>query len=120
MSYLWTTISVKDLDASQNFYQEIVGLPLNARFAAGPETEIAFLGGEGTTVELICNKGVEAAAIDKGISLGFSVPSLEEKIVFLKERGITLESEILSPNPNMRFFFIQGPDGLRIQFVEQK
>lgn len=120
MSYLWTTINVNDLDASLNFYQEIVGLPLNVRFAAGPETEIAFLGCEGTTVELIFNKEAEAAAIGKGISLGFSVPSLEEKISFLKERGITLESEILSPNPHTRFFFIQDPDGLRIQFVEQK
>ena len=120
MSYLWTTINVKDMDASQNFYQEIIGLPLNARFAAGPELEIAFLGGEGTTVELTCNKGTAPAAIGKGISLGFSVPSLEEKIAFLKERGIALESDILSPNPHTRFFFIQDPDGLRIQFVEQK
>lgn len=120
MNYLWTTITVKDLDESLAFYQEIVGLPLNARFQAGPETEIAFLGDGETKIELIAYKGKDAAPAGKGISLGFSVASLEEKISFLEEKGIGIDGEIISPNPHARFFFIQDPNGLRIQFVEQK
>ena len=120
MSYLWTTINVNDLDESVNFYQDIVGLPLNSRFQAGPEAEIAFLGSGETKVELIAYKGKEAEPTGKGISLGFSVPSLEEKITFLEEKGILVQGGIISPNPHTRFFFITDPNGLRIQFVEQK
>lgn len=120
MSYMWTTIQVNDLEESLKFYQEIVGLSLSSRFQAGPEAEIAFLGNGETKVELIAYKGKEAAPAGKGISLGFSVPSLEEKISFLNEKGISMEGEIIAPNPHSRFFFILDPNGLRIQFVEQK
>ena len=28
-------------------------------------------------------------------------------------------SEIVSPNPSVRFFFVNDPNGVQIQFVEQ-
>ncbi|MFW6267358.1 MAG: VOC family protein, partial [Halanaerobium sp.] len=39
MSYLWTTIKVKNLEESIEFYQQIVGLKLQRKFEAGPERE---------------------------------------------------------------------------------
>lgn len=117
MAFLWTTITVKNMEESLNFYQEIVGLPLNARFGAGPGVEISFLGDGETKVELICNDQVENGDI-ANISLGFSVTSLEEKISFLNERGIRIHSGPFTPNPHTRFFFVQDPNGLKIQFVE--
>jgi lactoylglutathione lyase len=44
MTFLWTTISVRKMEESLKFYQEVVGLPLNRRFEAGPGMEISFLG----------------------------------------------------------------------------
>lgn len=44
MKFCGCTITVKDLEEVLNFYQEIVGLSLNRRFAAGPGREVAFLG----------------------------------------------------------------------------
>ena len=119
MAFLWTTISVRDLEESLKFYQEIVGLPLLRRFGGGPGTEIAFLGEDGgTTVELICNEKVKDVNIGSDISMGFSVKSLDEKLAFLEAKGIKLHSGPFSPNPHTKFFFILDPNGLKIQFVE--
>ena len=118
MAFLWTTIKVKDMEESLKFYQGIVGLPLNRRFAAGPGVEIAFLGNDGTKVELICNEKIKEVNIGSDISLGFAVKSLDEKIAFLEGKGIKLHSGPFAPNPHTKFFYILDPNGLRIQFVE--
>lgn len=118
MAFLWTTITVKNMEESLKFYQEIVGLPLNSRFNAGPGVEISFLGEDGTKVELICNEKNANVNIGSDISLGFAVNSLDEKLAFLEEKGIGVHSGPFAPNPHTRFFFIQDPNGLKIQFVE--
>ena len=122
MSYLWTTIKVKDLEESIEFYQQIVGLKLQRKFEAGPEREIAFLAAaEGETeVELIADQGKEDIEIGRDISLGFEIDSVAEKIRFLKEKGIEIESEPVAPNPEIEFFYVLDPNGVKIQFVEKK
>ncbi|HHY59553.1 MAG TPA: VOC family protein [Clostridia bacterium] len=120
MSFCWATITVKDLEESLRFYQEIVGLTLDRRFQAGPGLEIAFLGDGETKVELIANREVKEVNIGPHISLGFKVDSLDDKIAFVRERGIPIHSGPFQPNPQTRFFFIQDPNGLKIQFVETK
>lgn len=120
MAFLWATITVRDMEESLKFYREIVGLPLNRRFAAGPGKEISFLGDGETQVELVCYDNAEKAGIGLNISLGFKVDSIEEKIAFLEKKGIQLYSGPVSPNPQTKFFFILDPNGLRIQFVEKE
>jgi lactoylglutathione lyase len=118
MTFLWTTLSVGNMEESLKFYQEVVGLPLDRRFDAGPGVEIAFLGDDDTKVELICDKNKDRINIGSDISLGFRVNSLDEKIAFLEKKGIRLHSGPFAPNPHTKFFFILDPDGLKIQFVE--
>lgn len=122
MSYLWTTIKVKDLKESIEFYQQIVGLKLQRRFEAGPEREIAFLAaaaGE-TEVELIADQGKENIDIGQDISLGFEIDSVTGKMKFLKEQGVEIESGPIAPNPEIEFFYVLDPNGVKIQFVENK
>jgi len=122
MSYLWTTIKVKDFEESIEFYQEIVGLELQRKFEAGPKREIAFLAaaaGE-TEVELITDQGKENVDIGSDISLGFEIDSVAKKIEFLKEKGIKIESGPVAPNPEIEFFYVLDPNGVKIQFVENK
>jgi lactoylglutathione lyase len=119
MAFLWTTITVKDMEESLKFYQEIVGLPVNRRFSAGPGMDIVFLGEDATKVELIYNPNVKEVSIGSDISLGFAVGSVEEKIAFLEGKGIKIHSGPFSPNPHVKYFFIQDPNGLKIQFVEE-
>ena len=122
MSYLWTTIKVKNLEESIDFYQEIVGLKVQRRFEAGPEREIAFLAaaaGE-TEVELIADQGKDSIDVGGDISIGFEIDSVAEKIRFLKEKGVEVESGPVAPNPEIEFFYVLDPNGVKIQFVENK
>lgn len=118
MAFLWTTITVKNMEESLQFYQEIVGLPMSARFGAGPGMEISFLGDGDTKVELICDEKVTEVHYSTDISLGFAVKSLDEKLAFLEKKGIRIHSGPFAPNPHTKFFFVLDPNGLKIQFVE--
>jgi lactoylglutathione lyase len=108
---------VKDIETSIRFYEDIVGLKVNKRFAAGPETQIAFLGSGDAQLELISGAGSYEG---NGISLGFRVDDLDAKMAFVQEKGVAVHSGPFAPNPVTRFFFVQDPDGLLVQFVEQK
>jgi len=106
------------MEESLKFYQEIVGLKLNKRFQAGPGVEIAFLGDGETKIELICRGNNEKVNIGQDISLGFEVNSVDEMMKFVKEKGIDIHSGPFQPNPHTKFFFVEDPNGLKIQFVE--
>lgn len=118
MKFCWTTLKVKNMDESLNFYQEVVGLEVDKRFNAGPGTEITFLGDGETKVELICEENSKDVSIGQDISLGFEVESVDEMIKFVKEKGIPVHSGPFEPNSHIRFFYIMDPNGLKIQFVE--
>ncbi|WP_300385834.1 VOC family protein [Clostridium sp.] len=118
MKFCWSTITVKSLEESLKFYNEIVGLNINKRFNAGPGIEIAFLGDGETKIELVHNKALKEENFGKNVSLGFEVDSVDKMIAFAKEKGIDIESGPFSPNPHIRFFYILDPNGLKIQFVE--
>ena len=118
MHFCWTTISVKNMDRSLSFYQDIVGLKLNRRVKASEDVELAFLGEGETQVELISIAGKDLINIGDDISLGFIVESISQLTEFLQSKGIKIHSGPFQPNPYIRFLFIQDPDGLRIQFVE--
>ena len=116
MKFSHVTISVRNLDESLEFYKSVIGLPVNRRFSAG-DSEIAFLGNGETEIELICNKSHSDVLIGQDISLGFTVASLQEISSRLIQMGIE-PGEVLQPNPQVMFFFIADPNGVRVQFVE--
>lgn len=118
MKFCWTTINVKNLEESLRFYQEIVGLVVDKRFAAGPGMEIVFLGDGETKVELIYNENSKEVILGKDISLGFEVKSLEDTMEIVKKMGIAIQGGPIQPNPHIKFFYVYDPNGLKIQFVE--
>lgn len=120
MKYLWTTMQVKDLEKSIAFYEEVVGLTVAERFPAGPGAEIAFMQAEGTEtkIELLCRKDFAGQKKDVALSLGFEVKDLDAKQEELADKGYKV-SQVVSPNPHTRFFFVKDPDGIDIQFVEE-
>jgi lactoylglutathione lyase len=119
MKFCWTTLMVKNMEESLSFYQEIVGLTLDRRFPAGPGVEIAFLGDGETKIELICNDQVKEVNLGQDISLGFKVNSVDEMMEFIKEKEIGIHSGPFQPNPQVKFFYVLDPNGLKIQFVEE-
>ena len=118
MEFCWSTIKVKDMEETLKFYKEIIGLKVNRRFQAGPGVDIAFLGNGETELEFIYDENNKNVDFGSDISWGFEVDSLDEILKLLEEKGIELDSEIISPNPSIKFFYISDPNGLKIQLVE--
>ncbi|MCL2493802.1 MAG: VOC family protein [Clostridiales bacterium] len=116
MKFTHVTITVKNLEESLRFYQDIVGLPIKSRFTPMPGTEIAFLGDGETKIELIHNQARTEFAVGKDISLGFFVESVQETMESLQGQGIAT-SELFQPAPGVRFFYISDPNGVSIQFI---
>lgn len=118
MKFLWTTIIVKNLEESVQFYKEVVGLKERRRFNVGPGVEIVFLGDGETELELMTSSQERELGYGQDISLGFEVESLEEIMVTLKEKEIDILAGPFSPNPRVKFIYVHDPNGLKIQFVE--
>jgi len=118
MKFCWCTIMVQNMEDSLKFYQEIVGLSISSRFAEEPEMEISFLGDAETKVELIYTPNNKTKNNIEGISLGFEIESVNEKIKFINEKGLEVDSWPYQPNPHIKFFYVKDPNGVSIQFVE--
>ncbi len=117
MRFSHVTLSVKNLEESLFFYQDVIGFPIKRRFSPMPGLEIAFLGDGQTEIELIFNQNNTDIYMGQDISLGFAVKSLEETAEMLSEKGIKI-SETSSPSPQVKFFFASDPNGVKIQFLE--
>lgn len=118
MEFCWVTLHVKDMEESLRFYEEVVGLEIDNKFNAGPGVEIVFLGDGQTKIELICDRNGNDVSMGNDISLGFEVESMEKMIEFIEFKGLEVHSGPFSPNPSVKFFFVEDPNGLKIQFVE--
>ena len=120
MKFLWTTISVSNVEESVAFYKDIVGLEVASTFNNPDGTKIAFMGSGETTVELIQHGHGKHETIGKGISIGFEVASVEAKINELKVKDVDVVAGPFSPVESIIFFYIEDPNGVRIQFVENR
>lgn len=120
MKFCWSTLSVKNLDESVAFYRDVVGLPLKRRFVSGPAMEIAFLGEDGTEIELTYNSAGAAPQPGRGVSWGFETPDLDAKLAEVKSKGYTVLGGPTEPVPGVRFFFMLDPNGMTIQFVQAR
>lgn len=122
MKFLWTTIYVKDMEESITFYSDLVGLQLTNRFPAGPGREIAFMGnktdGE-TLVEFITDPTIQEVDFGEYISIGFGVDSVDSMLEKIKSLNIPVHSGPIE-TPGSIFFCIKDPNGLNIQFFQQK
>tara|TARA_Y100001933_G_C18846603_1_gene499921 strand:- start:97 stop:474 length:378 start_codon:yes stop_codon:yes gene_type:complete len=118
MKNLWTTIHVKDMDASVKFYTEILDLTVDKRYSPAQGMEIAFLGSGETKFELIRTPESEHVSFTNHVSTGFSVESVDAYIEYLEGKGIEIVEGPFAPNPYVKFFYILDPNGYRIQLVE--
>ncbi|OJU18494.1 MAG: hypothetical protein BGN88_11210 [Clostridiales bacterium 43-6] len=119
MNFCWCTITVNNLEQSVKFYQEILGLRVERQFSPNPGMEIAFLTDEsGMEIELIKFADRTVTEEKKGISLGFTVKSLEDAMAMVKENGIAVIGQPVI-TPMVKYFFIKDPNGVNLQLVEK-
>ncbi|MGE4454136.1 MAG: VOC family protein [Sphaerochaeta sp.] len=119
MQFLWTTITVRNMEESLSFYQKALNLEVTEKMQT-PGADIAFLGEGETKIELIQHKGETPSPVGDSISIGFSVADLEETMASLKKQGIVISEGPFSPNPSVKFCFVRDPNGVRVQFVERQ
>lgn len=122
MKFLWTTVNVKNLDESIAFYSEMAGLKVQRRFPAGPGMEIAFLGNgdeNETLLELLADSGSTEVSHGEFISVGFEADSADAMLSKVKQKNIPVHRDIVE-TPGFKFFCIKDPNGLTVQFFEQK
>jgi lactoylglutathione lyase len=117
MKFCWSTLLVKNMEESLSFYRDVIGLEVVTRFNAMPGLEIAFLGTGETQIELVCNAESANAVVGDAVSWGFDVASLDDALAMVKERNIPLHSGPFV-HPNVKYFFIQDPNGLKIQLKQ--
>ena len=120
MNFVFATIHVTDLAASIRFYEDVMGMKVTKRFASGPDIEIAFMADGPTEIELLCNKQEELGQYQPFPSFGFAVEDLDQAMAEMKVKGVAITKGPFQPNPSTRFFFIQDPDGVPLQLIEQK
>lgn len=122
MNFLWTTITVQNLDESIQFYTNIIGLTVTSRFFAGPSVEIAFLKDtrtEAPILELLQNSAEEAEVISGNPTLGFEIESFDESFQAIRKNGIAIIGET-SETPKFKWFTIQDPNGMYISLFQEK
>lgn len=122
MKFLWTTIHVKNLDESITFYSKLTDLKMLRRFPAGPSTEIAFMGNDidgETLVELIADTNNNTVHFGEFISIGFAVDSVDNMLNTVKSKNIAVSNGPIE-TPGFKFFCIKDPNGLNVQFFQQK
>ena len=49
----------------------------------------------------------------------FYSDKMPEVIEEMKAKGVTIHSGPFQPNPQVKFFYVLDPNGLRVQFVER-
>jgi lactoylglutathione lyase len=118
MKFLHVTIHVKDLNESIRFYRDIVGLREKRRFRGAPETEIVFLSAGETEVELFFDANNTDVSYGTGVSIGFETQSVSELISSLRGKGVSVMTDVIQPNPHVKFFFVSDPNGMKVQFLE--
>ena len=108
---------VKNLDECIQFYEDILGLKMKDRFRVGDSMEIALFESGGVELELLSDPTLGSADAGDAAAIGFEVPSMEEALKTVTERGATIHSGPFI-HPNVKYFFVQDPNGLKIELKE--
>ena len=117
MKLLHITIQTEAFEKEISFYQTFAGLSIqrDLRSAGRKIVFLANTAGE-TAIEIIEAKG-SAAIENEYLSIGFQAEDLQEIHNKLSEAGFA-PTPFISPMPQVRFFFVKDPAGVKVQFME--
>jgi lactoylglutathione lyase len=125
MKLLHTSITVKNVDESIQFYKEKLGMSLlNRREIKQNNAEVAFLGMEGTDQRIELTWWRAKTDYEEGDQLdhiAFGVEDLSLIVESLRGMGVEIAKEPYSLGPGSnRIAFIKDPNGIWIELIEQK
>lgn len=113
MKMAHVTIFTANLDASVQFYQTVIGLDIAGR--NGPS--IVFLRDPADTVSIELVENPEQPYSGGGLFVGFSVDDLEAVRTQAEKDGLH-PSPVVSPEPGVTFFFLDDPNGVKVQLIQ--
>lgn len=108
-------LAVKDLNKSLEFYNKIIGLPIQNK-----RTTWIDLGSQGTVLSLHPISQITArvnTSIDNGIAIGFIVGDLKSVIAELKNKHIRIFRDIIDKNSGKNALILD-PDDYIISLFE--
>lgn len=116
MKMMHVTIQTKNFDEEVKFYQEIIGLTIQQEMN-GMGRHIVFLGDNenGTPIEIIDRPDAENSG-NQFLSIGYKTENVVKMREMLIEKGYEV-SEMVSPMPQIQFFFAKDPAGVTVQFI---
>lgn len=116
MKMLHVTIRTEKFEEELKFYQEIMGLEIRRDMKPLGRNMVFLSNGEGETeIEIIETAGAENAG-NESLSIGFQTEDVAAKREELIAMGIDA-TPMVSPNPQVQFFFVKDPAGVNIQFM---
>src|SRR4051812_22279599 len=116
-------VYVNNLESALTFYQDVVGLEVKDKFTiADGAITLAFLGFNGsdeTELELVYGGDPNLPTEGKVNHIAFLVDDIEEEFNRLKGLNVVFLSDEIVTLPNgYRNFFVQGPDGEKVEFFK--
>ena len=118
MKFQWTTIQVTNLDNSLKFYKDLLGMKI-AKVIEGGNHQIVMLGeDDDAKIELIPISTASSENLGNGVSIGIAFKQLDDLVEKLKSKNIPVVGPI-TPMPDIRFFFVNDPDGYTIQLLDE-
>ncbi len=115
MKMLHVTIQTKYFEDEMNFFLKHVGLKVERDMRPFGRNMIFLANGEGETcIEIIENESEDAG--NENLSVGFLTDDLEAKREELIADGFNV-TPMITPAPNVKFFFVKDPAGVNIQFM---
>jgi lactoylglutathione lyase len=113
------TVTTDNMQETVDFYQWLLDLPIHRRFHMENGGEIVFFGKDEETKFEVIHRPDQKAKAAEGVTIGFEVDSLKEKMDLLDSRNIP-HSPVVSPSPNAAFCFFTDLNGVSIQLFEEK
>lgn len=118
MKFQWTTIQVTNLDNSLKFYKDLLGMKI-AKVIEGGNHQIVMLGeDDDAKIELIPISTESRENLGNGVSIGIAFKQLDDLVEKIKSKNIPVVGPI-TPMPDIRFFFVNDPDGYTIQLLDE-
>jgi len=113
MKIKYSTMIVKDIDESIQFYTEKLGFQIDSDYNL-PQARITLLKGEGDTmIELIEDKTNEVGLF----SLGMDIEDMDQEVTKLKNKGIKFEMEPIKISVGSMVLF-KDPNGVNIVLIQ--
>ena len=115
MKMVHITLHTACFEKSLMFYEAIIGLKIERDMR--PARNMVFLSDEpgGTCVELIEDENAQRIEAPS-VSIGFHTENVFDKHSQFEAMGLKV-SEIISPSPHVKFFFVTDPNGLKVQLI---